>query len=244
MRTKKDDIDIRVSLAPKNRLNSEIRSVVNLAQQALPSPQEVTAALHRTSRVTLNVGGERHEVMWRNLQRLPNTRLGRLQRCQSHEDVLQLCDDYCLLEGEFFFDRYPRAFLLILNFYRTGKLHLVEEICVMGLATELNYWGISEDYFDLCCQHRFHQKKECAQEEIRKDDEAVKWNQRDKEVNFGIGRYAGTKRFMWNILEEPQTSSTARVSSFCAQHVLQKCVCVCVCARAREQCVHTGIAMN
>ena len=59
-----------------------------------PDPDTVRTRMRTTRRAVLNVGGVRHEALWRTLERMPHTRLGRLRRCQTHDELLQICDDY------------------------------------------------------------------------------------------------------------------------------------------------------
>lgn len=79
--------------------------------------------------------------------------------CHSSDEVISLCDSYSLANREFFFDRSPRVFELILcnnipgylqylpryilGIYRKGELHLPSSMCPRDFLGELDYWGLS-----------------------------------------------------------------------------------------------------
>ncbi|CAJ1063143.1 potassium voltage-gated channel subfamily V member 1 [Xyrichtys novacula] len=153
----------------------------------------------------INVGGSRFVLSQELLASYPETRLGKLATC-SRDSALELCDDADLLENEFFFDRNSQAFQYVMNFYRTGHLHVMEELCEISFLQEVQYWGIDELRIKACCRERYYRRKEQREGlDVRREVKAE-----DDEEDFVGAACPALRRCLWNLLEKPESSRAAR----------------------------------
>ncbi|XP_071775214.1 delayed-rectifier potassium channel regulatory subunit KCNS3 [Centroberyx gerrardi] len=201
--------------------------------------------LHRRGteedQVHLNVGGVRHQVDPDTLLRFPHTRLARLLCCQSEAAILELCDDYSPAEKEYYFDRNPRVFLCVLNFYRTGRIHMMEELCVFSFSQEIEYWGIQELHLSSCCSNWFQERKEYIEDrdwDIRSDDQQQpsfdssfeELSALDKDLAKFKGAWcAEVRSYVWLRLEDPGHSRASKIIAVASLSVvLTSIVAMCV----------------
>ncbi|XP_060693593.1 potassium voltage-gated channel subfamily G member 4a [Hemiscyllium ocellatum] len=157
----------------------------------------------------VNVGGSRYLLPWSTLDAFPLTRLGRLRSCRSREEIAQVCDDYDERSREFFFDRSPCAFRMILTFLSAGKLRLLREMCALSFQEELLYWGLEEGQLEWCCRRKLLLKvRELA--EIRRAGEL----EADEESASALGENTKLGHCMdklRDMVENPQSGLPGKV---------------------------------
>ena len=85
--------------------------------------------------VIINVGGTVFETYKSTLKRLRSCKLA------SEKEMIKY---YRESKGDYFFDRDPFAFNIILNYLRYGDLHLPTHLCGPALMREFEFWGIEE----------------------------------------------------------------------------------------------------
>lgn len=89
--------------------------------------------------VIINVGGNVFETFRSTLKRFKTCKLS---------DEREMMKYYRPDKGDFFFDRDPYAFNIILNYLRYGDLHLPTNLCGPALMREFQYWGIDEQVIE------------------------------------------------------------------------------------------------
>ncbi|XP_053571905.1 potassium voltage-gated channel subfamily V member 1 [Bombina bombina] len=156
--------------------------------------------------LTINVGGSRFILSQQTLSSHPHTRLGRLAT-SGGDEVYDLCDDANLLDNEYFFDRSSEMFEYIMNYYKTGRLHIMDQLCALSFLQEIEYWGIDELSIDLCCRDRYFRKKLRTEAlDIRKDEDDLEAEEED----FSGVVFEDVRQKLWDILEKPGSSMAAR----------------------------------
>ena len=139
-------------------------------------------------------------------------RLGKLAKARTHEDILKLADAYSLRENQFYFDRDAVVFNCLLNFYRTDRLHVIDEICILDYQDDLDYWNVSDINLEVCCFDKFNSRREHILREVEKE-KSVGAVEVEVVEDFGDGYFAKYQRALWDLFEKPQSSQAAKFAS-------------------------------
>jgi len=190
------------------------------------------------NKIIINVGGTRFETYKSTLRNIPDTRLAWITESKADNP------DYDPLTGEYFFDRHPGMFLMVLNYYRTGKLHAPTDVCGPAYEDELAFWGIDEKQIESCCWGGYSQHRDAQQtlEELKIDTAPHQPEGNDSDFGstaekFGIledvevklSAWQKLRPKVWSLLDDPHSSTAARVSTTCVMrvsmcHVIPSCL--------------------
>ncbi|XP_041046575.1 potassium voltage-gated channel subfamily V member 1 [Carcharodon carcharias] len=155
----------------------------------------------------INVGGSRFILSHETLLSYPETRLGKLAMSEQ-DSVLELCDDANFVDNEYFFDRSSQTFKYIINYYKTGRLHVNEELCAMSFLQEIEYWGIDELNIDICCRDKYYRRKEINEAlDIKQDTETIQ----NEEEDFSGVICEKLRQKLWVMMEKPNSSKLAKI---------------------------------
>uniref|UniRef100_A0A3Q1IX21 Potassium voltage-gated channel subfamily V member 2 n=1 Tax=Anabas testudineus TaxID=64144 RepID=A0A3Q1IX21_ANATE len=176
------------------------------------SPSRLLLSPNKQFTLNINVGGTVYQLPYRLAAKYPKTRIGRLATYTDHSKKLDLCDDYVVQSNEFFFDRDPQIFHNIFNFYRTGVLWIKDELCPRSFLEEINYWGVRIKNSQRCCRISFEERQDELNEQLKIQRQLMaEVEMEENEVLFDYMVFGTTRRKIWNLMEKPFSSITAKL---------------------------------
>ncbi|XP_028274269.1 potassium voltage-gated channel subfamily V member 2 [Parambassis ranga] len=180
--------------------------------QLLVSPSHLLVSPTKHFTLNINVGGTVYHLPYRLAARYPKTRIGRLATYTDHNRKLDLCDDYIVQSNEFFFDRDPKVFHNIFHFYRTGVLWIIDELCPRNFLEEINYWGIRIKNSQRCCRISFEERQDELNDQLKIQKQLMaEVEMEEDEGLFHSIAFGSTRRKIWNLMEKPFSSITAKL---------------------------------
>ncbi|XP_063397057.1 potassium voltage-gated channel subfamily C member 3-like isoform X2 [Mytilus trossulus] len=102
-----------------------------------------TTKEEKSNTIIINVGGEVFKTSKDHFKRFPKTRLA---------DLDANSGTYEESTNSYFFDRNPVLFHYILDYYKSGELHIPHNVCYRLVESELSYWQIEYSEMTDCCK--------------------------------------------------------------------------------------------
>jgi hypothetical protein len=149
--------------------------------------------------ITLNIGGSVFKTRRTTLNTFPRSKLG---------SISPASENYISERNEYFFDRNPDLFNVVLDFYRCqGVLHVPSYICGVLLIREFEFWEIPIQNISDCCFRIYTNHKN--EEEVRRNMDRSR-EQHTKGMTSQHGQRFFQDR-IWLFFDQPQSSHAAMV---------------------------------
>ncbi|XP_052075038.1 potassium voltage-gated channel protein egl-36-like [Mytilus californianus] len=150
-------------------------------------------------KVIINVGGQTFVTKRSTLQRYPDTKLA---------NISETCEHFDKTTEVYYFDRNPVIFQSVLDYYRTGKLHFLSNICVEQIRDELEFWEISTTDLGPCCWKYFY----TVDSDLKTCDVIDKYFFQNNCFRYSSkSSLTNVKSRILNVLENPRSSNLALV---------------------------------
>lgn len=174
------------------------------------------AKVERPLRVTFNIGGRKFQTLSTSIRYKGNSPI----RLLDPEFLVKHWQDE---HQWYFFDRDPEVFNAVLNFIRTGSLHLPKHICSPQIAAELIYWGIPRFGIQACCWKEFSTGIQSLENlhQLEKDRQPKYLNQNNlTQTALPIFWYQKLIVIVWKTLYDPSHSWLSKGYWFVSQLIV------------------------
>ncbi|KAI8773100.1 potassium voltage-gated channel subfamily C member 3 [Biomphalaria glabrata] len=153
--------------------------------------------------IRINVGGTVFETYKSTLSAHPSCHLS---------DPVFLAKYYRTEQNDYFFDRDPEIFHCILNYFRSGELHLPTSVCGLVIKSELDFWGIDDISIEECCWSRYATWASTlhALRRLEHDQNSlvISWAFPDKD---NPSKLRQIRKKIWEFCSQPSSSRAAKV---------------------------------
>lgn len=168
--------------------------------------QDFVKTIFNPIKITLNIRERKYDIRWKALEKLPDSRLGKIRYSKNLNELKSLCDDVSIEKNEIYFNKSFKIFESILESYFCRNVHYNSSTCVIAYKNDFNYWGIQEHNLESCCVLKYIDEKDEEMAVLKN----VQMYCRNKE--FIINKILPiTIEKVWIIMEHPQSSILSRV---------------------------------
>ncbi|CAD5111689.1 unnamed protein product [Dimorphilus gyrociliatus] len=151
--------------------------------------------------ISINVGGSRHDTLADTLLNKPGTTLCQLAR----KHLNGTCR-----KKEYFFDRHPGVFSTVMDYYRSGELHVPLDVCGAVVKRELNYWQVDERLIEPCCWISYSSYID-NQKTLSDFTQSVAKEQAELDTFNRLAGWRRTQARIWMLLDHPRSSRWALI---------------------------------